>query len=446
MSWYNKVVWSEGLFLRPQLFQQQERYFEHYAHRRAMPLGAFFWGFDHVSLDAEALDLGRLVVADARGVFQDGTPFAAPAHASLPAPLALTTEHLDQIIYLATPIRTPNTDETSFDAKPESLARYQAFEEDLSDSNDIAQGPKLIQISGLRLRLIPQNELAQSWIGLPVGRLAELRADGSARLDPDFIAPVNVYSASAALRTWLSELHGLMRLRADALAARLSASLRGADAAEISEYLILQLLNRHEPVFQHLMRANSVSPEVLYTHLLALGGELSTFVRSATRRPLDYSPYVHEAPHTCFRPLVDDLRFLLNVVLERGAQRIALRDQAHGIHLAVVEPSHIPRYASFVLAVGAQMPADALQRAFSAQAKLGPSEQLPELLRLHLPGLPLHGLPVPPRQIPFNAGYVYFEIARDHVLWEQVAKHGGLAVHVAGALPELRMELWGILA
>lgn len=45
MSWYNKVAWSEGLFLRPQLFQQQERYLEHLAHKRAATLSPFFWGF-----------------------------------------------------------------------------------------------------------------------------------------------------------------------------------------------------------------------------------------------------------------------------------------------------------------------------------------------------------------------------------------------------------------
>ncbi|PRF55061.1 hypothetical protein C6Q28_22705, partial [Burkholderia multivorans] len=38
MSWYAKVAWQEGLFFRPQLFQQQERYFEKYAHMRAAPL------------------------------------------------------------------------------------------------------------------------------------------------------------------------------------------------------------------------------------------------------------------------------------------------------------------------------------------------------------------------------------------------------------------------
>ena len=97
MSWYNKVVWSEGLFLRPQLFQQQERYLEHFAHKRAAALSPFFWGFQHLAIDAEALALGKLVVSGATGLFQDGTPFDAPAHAKLPAPLALRHEHLNQI-------------------------------------------------------------------------------------------------------------------------------------------------------------------------------------------------------------------------------------------------------------------------------------------------------------------------------------------------------------
>ena len=31
-----KVVWSEGMFLRPQHFQQQERYLEFFSHARAL--------------------------------------------------------------------------------------------------------------------------------------------------------------------------------------------------------------------------------------------------------------------------------------------------------------------------------------------------------------------------------------------------------------------------
>ncbi|MCY1268816.1 type VI secretion protein [compost metagenome] len=445
MSWYNKVVWSEGLFLRPQLFQQQERYLEHFAHKRAAALSPFFWGFAHLAIDTEALALGKLVVSGAAGILQDGTPFDAPAHARLPAPLALRHEHLNQRVYLSAPIRTPNAEETTFDNAADSLARYHSFEEELLDANSIGQGPKLVQLADLRLRLLPERELTESWIGLPLARVAEIRADGSATLDPALIPPVSVYTASALLTTWLGELHGLLRLRASSMAERLAAaSTRGGDAAEVSEYLILQLLNRHEPVLTHMLEAKAASPEELYVLLTALAGELSTFVRTATRRPKPFGAYRHDEPHTCLKPVVDDLRFLLNVVLERSAQRIELRDQSHGIRLAVLEPNEFGRFHAFVLAVGAQMPPDVLQQQFPAQAKAGPSERLGELIRSHLPGIPLRPMPVPPRQIPFNAGQVYFELSQDHPLWEQVQRYGGLALHVAGHFPEIRLELWGV--
>jgi type VI secretion system protein ImpJ len=101
MTWSNKVTWSEGLFLRPQLFQQQERYLESFAHKRAAPLSPFFWGFSSVRLDTESLSLGKLVLASASGICTDGTPFDIPGLTPPPAPLTLLPEHLEQTIHLA---------------------------------------------------------------------------------------------------------------------------------------------------------------------------------------------------------------------------------------------------------------------------------------------------------------------------------------------------------
>ena len=81
---------------------------------------------------------------------------------------------------------------------------------------------------------------------------------------------------------------------------------------------------------------------------------------------------------------------------------------------------------------------------FPARCKVGPSDRLAELIRAHLPGIPLQALPVPPRQIPFNAGFVYFQLDQGGPLWEHMVKHGGLAMHLASEFPGLRMELWGV--
>lgn len=53
---------------------------------------------------------------------------------------------------------------------------------------------------------------------------------------------------------------------------------------------------------------------------------------------------------------------------------------------------------------------------------------------------------MPPRQIPFNAGYIYYELTQGGALWEEVVRHGGIALHVAGEFPSLKLELWGVRA
>ena len=75
MSWNNKIIWSEGMFLQPQHFQQHDRYLEKLLQGRTGPLLGYSWGFVHFELEGAALALGKIELAAARGVFPDGTPF-----------------------------------------------------------------------------------------------------------------------------------------------------------------------------------------------------------------------------------------------------------------------------------------------------------------------------------------------------------------------------------
>jgi type VI secretion system protein ImpJ len=90
------------------------------------------------------------------------------------------------------------------------------------------------------------------------------------------------------------------------------------------------------------------------------------------------------------------------------------------------------------------MPGEQLRSRFLAQSKLGPVERIRDLVNLQLPGIALRSLPVAPRQLPFHAGYFYFELERSGDLWKQFEKTGNLAIHVAGEFPSLEMQLWAI--
>ncbi len=443
----NKVVWSEGLFLRPQLFQQQERYFEYFAHKRASTLSPFFWGFSQYEIDREALAYGKLVLRTARGVLPDGTPFDIPDHAELPEPLTILPEHLGKMIYVAVPLRLDNSDETIFSHNDaSSLARFRVTEAELCDTNSIHQGPKPVQLASLRLKLVSETEMTESWIGLALTRIKAIQPDGSVLLHADdYIPPVTGYAANPLLREWLTHLNGLVKMRAEMLANRLSTSDGKASAsAEVVDYLLLQIFNKYEPILDHLRHIPELPPIVLYEELAKLAGELSTFVRTTTRRPKSAPGYDHARLYSSIRPLVEDVNDLLNQILVRAGQLIELRAKGNGVWSASVLPSELLSFSNLVLAAHAQLPMDVLQQQFQSQVKISAPTQLHELVRSHLPGLMLKSLPVPPRQIPYSAGYVYFELSRNGAFWDKIAATGALALHVAGEFPDLKMELWGI--
>ncbi|MBF3288499.1 type VI secretion system baseplate subunit TssK, partial [Pseudomonas aeruginosa] len=112
MSWNNRVVWSEGMFLRPQHFQQHDRYLETLVDGRCRSLLAGGWGFSELKLDDALLTQGKLAIVSARGVLPDGTPFNIPADDPAPAPLNVEESLRDGIVYLGLPLKRVGTRDT----------------------------------------------------------------------------------------------------------------------------------------------------------------------------------------------------------------------------------------------------------------------------------------------------------------------------------------------
>lgn len=256
----------------------------------------------------------------------------------------------------------------------------------------------------------------------------------------DYLPP-SLSSRACQLAAFTVEIHGLLHQRGEALAARLAQPGRGG-VAEIADFLFLQTVNRFEPLLKHLTELANLHPERLYSVMLALAGELSIY-REA-RRPIDYPVYYHDALERSFLPLMQDLRASLSLVIESSAIPIELQERSHGVRVAIVSDRNLLRSANFVLAVNAQMPGEALRGHFPSQVKLGPVEKLRDLVNLALPGIGLRALPVAPRQIPYHAGYTYFELDRSSELWKALEKSGGMAMHIAGDFPGLELECWAI--
>jgi type VI secretion system protein ImpJ len=98
----------------------------------------------------------------------------------------------------------------------------------------------------------------------------------------------------------------------------------------------------------------------------------------------------------------------------------------------------------FVLAVRSDMPAEELRKRFPAQLKIAPGEKISNIVKLQLPAITLQPIPVAPRQLPYHAGFVYFELDQTSNLWAELKASGGIGFHVNGEFPGLKMEFWAI--
>jgi type VI secretion system protein ImpJ len=440
----SKVIWSEGMLLQQQHLQQQDRYLHNLAESYWRARGAHGWGFAGLAVDERQLGLGKIALLGCEGIMPDGTPFFLPQDDDLPAPLDIPEGARDALVVLVLPLRRPGV----ADVAPagcgagDHAARYRRVECTVVDSNAQADGDVVMEVGKLSLRLALADNVGQGCVTLGVARVLERRADHCVVLDPAYVPPCLACRAAPRLAGFADELVGLLHQRGEALAARLVQP--GAHgAAEIADFLLLQLINRAEPLFTHLARTNTLHPEILYRELLQLSGELAGFAPGG-KRPGPAPVYRHDALGATFQPLMEDLRRGLSRVMDPHAVPIPLEQGRFGLYVGRVADASLFKTADFVLAIKADMAVELLWNSLPAQLKIGPIEKMHDLVNLQLPGIGLRPLPVAPRQVPFHAGCCYFALDVHDELWPALAASAGIGLHVAGEFPGLTMELWGI--
>lgn len=444
--WHNRVIWSEGLFLRPQHFQQQERSLNAVIEQKTQQLNILPWGFTYIELDESALSLGVVQINKAAGLLPDGTCFSVPDRDAAPQPFAVSSLFKEQIVFLAIPTERPGIPSVSLEDESSQsnskLVRYQSSTAEVADYCESIGEASEIQLARLRLCLVAQNELGGGFSAIGAFRIVERKVSGTVALDLGFIPPSLCTNSNKTLQGFLQILLGLLRQRAQAIAARMSQPGKGG-VSEIADFLLLQTVNKYCALLSHLQVLANFHPEQFYRILVELAGELSTF--SPERFMVtEFTPYRHDDLRASFAPVMTNLRLYLSMVLEQTAIQIPIENRQHGVRTSQITDLELLKSAQFVLAVNAKLPAEVLRTRFPTQVKIGPATKLRDLVNLQLPGVSLRALPAVPRQIPFHAGFTYFELDTKHDMWRSLQSSGDFSMHVAGDFPDLELEFWAI--
>lgn len=452
MSWHNKVIWSEGLFIRPQHFQQQDRYVEYALEGRCRDLRAHGWGIRHLKLDKELLLSGKLAVLECRAVLSDGTVMDFPADTPPPAVREIPPETKDEVVYVCLPLRREYAAACiPPDNKTEHLARYVQHEYEVPDNNADAQSKAPVRVGRQHLCLKLEHEERTEYTCLGVARIQGVQ-NGKVVLDEGFIPPTLNCHATQRLNGFVKEITGLLHNRGEAMA-KAAVSSGHTGIGELVDYMWLQVINRNEPLFLHFQGLEPLHPEDFYRCCIQLAGELSTFAHD-NRRPLTFPIYDHENLDITFQTVMEDLRRLLSFVVDPNVFQIPLEYQGPGrgvgLYVAAMQEMEgmvnvraLLDKARFILTVQVELPADIMQNEFPKQVKIGPVESINRMVHLNLGGVKIQ-MSAPPRQLPYHAGYTYFELDQSGRHWEDLSKSNGLAVHLGDKYQDVKLELWAI--
>ncbi|WP_368195838.1 type VI secretion system baseplate subunit TssK [Aeromonas sp. R2-2] len=441
MSSRNRVIWREGLFIKPQHFQQQQRHSDYALHARLSALSDYFYGLQSLAINEDYLGFGRIALVGATGILPDGTVFNIPNDDVLPTPLEITDASVaNQKVYLALPLSVSGVNEVNQGGQV--ATRLQAHRHDVRDLHSEGGDVVSLEVGRVSLRLMLEREDRSAYASLAIARILDKRPDGGLVLDPNFMPCSISVSAIPTLKRFLGESAGLVAERARSLSQRIAAPGQQG-VADVAEFMMLQLLNRAQPQLSHLARLGTLHPERLHEALVQLCGELMTFT-DESRLPPEFPAYRHDDQQVSFEPVMLALRQALSTVLSPRAVSIQLRKHQYGVMVAMVNESELMQSADFVLAVRARMPQEQLRKQLLQQTKVASSDKIRELISLQLPGIPLLPLPVAPRQLPYHAGYSYFQLDRQSPAWLMLAVSNTLAFHIAGDFPELDMQLWAI--
>lgn len=356
-----KILWGEGLFLRPQHFQVQDSYHEQRLNHTIRSTIPFAYGIKQLRFDENQLGMHVLALENVDMIWQDGEIYQAPAQDLLPEPILLDDLNLrgEMLIYLALPLLQANKQNITFDQNTQS-GRYHSH---LMQTHDLFTNASPAEISLLRRRaefklfdstLDPQHDL-DGFLYLPIGQIKR-HSSGSFELDRKFIPPLLHIEGSESLTSNLKRTLNVIRAKIKTIQTNNRENeqkLIEFRSGDIVSFWLVNALNTAHATLNHVLQNPQIHPERLFFELLRLTGSLLTF---STAYEVDQLPqYRHHQLQESFQQLDMILRDLLDTIISSRYISIALKEIRPSYWLGSLESDKITRESRLYIAVSSSM-------------------------------------------------------------------------------------------
>lgn len=451
-----KILWGEGLFLRPQHFQQQDLYHEWRLAQMTRVLHPYAWGVRHVKVDTDALQAGMLRVLELQAVLPDGEIFNAPTEDELPPPVSLSGlghevggahgQAPEWIFHLAmAPVRENGGNVAATREEADTAMRYFRGQ---SSCPDVFTQAVTADLTVLRksARLLSPSEPRAHLLNLPV-LCVRRTATGGFELNEHFMAPSVSIQSCPTLQQLLRRLLDVLQAKVDALYGfhrEPSKNIIEFRSGDVASFWLLHTASSAFAGLSHLLRNPGLHPERLFQQLLELAGSLMTFSKTFTLAHLP--AYDHTHPGPAFVRLDHIIRELLETVISTRYFSIALSEVSPSFHQGRLDSEQITPNTQLYLGVSAAMPPTELVEAVPMRFKIGAPDDVDKLVLSAMPGVALTHAPQVPAAIPVRPGAYYFAIESRGNLHERMLQAQAITIYVPSGIQDLRLELVAVNA
>jgi type VI secretion system protein ImpJ len=449
MSRHQAVVWSEGLLLTPQHFQQWERSVHHFVAERFRAAHSFEWGLTQLEVDREALRNGRFALLSARGVFPDGTPFAAPEDDPLPQPRDIAG-HFDAraeslAMHLGLPALRPGRAMLPGSAGSDGIApRFVTDTLELPDANTgLDERPVVTARRNLRI-LFPDDALGDH-DALQVAELART-AENNFVLRENYVPPCLTIGASEAILRQLRAEFEMLVATSNTLADKRRQRGSAADFADTdaAKFFQLGVVNGYIPRIAHFLAHKHAHPEEAYLTLVSLLAQMCTLVSEP--HPKDLPPYDHLALGKTFEGLDRELRKLLEVRMDDKAVRIDLERKDSSVYQGrILDLRILESSATMFLGVKADAEEQRLINEVPYKVKIASVDKIDYLIANALRGVVVNYVRNTPTTLPTKNNYLYFQLDTGSDAFEATVRAAkNIAIFLPPDYPGLTIELLGL--
>jgi type VI secretion system protein ImpJ len=439
----NRILWGEGMFLRPQHFQQQDLFTEQAIAQALRQVHAYPWGVCRVDIDADALRAGLLRINALELTYQDGMHVSAPGNEPLPAARNLNDiphAGTETLVYACLPVLNAFGGNTS---EPNGAsARPARFSSEAVSVTDLYTNALETELTAMRanVRVLLAQENRDGHQGIPIARLCK-NATGTWTVDETYVPPLVAVEGSSPLNQMIRRLLDIMLVKSQALAGSHRERVKSVveyGTSDISSFWLLHTINRTFPLLNHLFKTGA-HPEALYALLSQLCGELMTF--SSTLSLGDIPAYDHLDLTQVFGKIDALLRELLETVISNRYAVIPLSNPKTSFYVGRLESDRLIENVDFYLSISSEMPAAHLLETVPTKLKVGCPDDVEKILNSALPGVRLAHAAQTPSAMPVRVGNHYFALEPQGQIFERMIKARSVCIYVPQALLELKLEL-----